>query len=220
MAKLEWDTDGTRLFEAGVKNGILALINKGTYDTPVPWNGLTSVTDSPDGAEEQPLYADGIKYGAMRSAETFGGTIECYTYPVEFRVCNGFAAVTKGAYIGQQTRNPFGFGYINNVGNDVDGIDYGERLHLIYNCTASPSEEQNQTINDSPEAKNPSFEYTSNPVAVTGFKPTSEFIVDSREVGEAVWKKVTDLVFGTESGEPKFPLPDELIALMKTNQAG
>lgn len=214
MATLVWDADGTRLFEADVYHGILSIIEKGVYTAPIAWNGLTSVTDSPDGAEETAIWADGIKYGSMLSAESFGGTIESIMFPDAFYACNGFATPVKGAHIGQQTRVPFGFGYMNRIGNDTDGIAHGEKLHLIYGCRCSPSEEQNQTINDSPENKSLSFEYKSNPVTVTGYKPTSEFVVDSTEVDEAVWKKVIDLVYGTADVEPKFPLPDELITLM------
>ena len=183
MSKLEWDKKTERLYETGVKQGVLYVQKAdGTYDNGVAWNGLTAVTENPSGAESNPLYADDIKYIDLRSAEEFGATIEAYTYPDEFAACDGSATVTAGVTIGQQVRKPFGLCYRTTLGNDSEFNDHGYKLHIIYNATASPSEKGYQTINDNPEAITFSWEITTTPVAVTGYKPTASITIDSTKV--------------------------------------
>ena len=173
MSKIIWDQTGERLYETGVNHGVLYIPTDGVYSKGVAWNGLTAVTESPSGAEATPLYADDIKYLNLVSAEDFGCTIEAYTYPKEFAECDGSASIAKGVKIGQQTRKVFGLSYRTVVGNDVDSNGHGYKLHLIYGCLASPSEKSYSTINDSPEAITFSWEVTSTPVNVSGFKPTA-----------------------------------------------
>ena len=179
MPKLTWDASGERLYETGVKQGVLYVMNSNVYGNGVAWNGLTAITESPSGAESTPLYADDIKYLDLRSTEEFGATIEAYTYPDEFAACDGSASLADGVSIGQQARTMFGLCYRTTVGNDTDGTDHGYKLHLIYGATASPSEKAYETINDSPEAITFSWEITTTPVSVTGFKPTASITIDS-----------------------------------------
>lgn len=215
MAKIVWDKIGERLYETGIKNGVLYVQDEtGAYPKGVAWNGLTSISESPSGAEATPLYADDVKYLELMSAEEFGATIECYTYPDEFAACDGSAAVTDGVIIGQQVRKPFGLCYKTTVGNDVLGNDFGYKLHLIYGAKASPSEKAYSTINDNPEAITFSYEITTTPVAVEGFKPTSTIVIDSTKVDPAGLAALEDKLFGTESEEASLPLPDEVIALV------
>ena len=187
MARLVWDSTGEHLYETGVRRGVLYLLdeNDGDYPEGVAWNGLTSVTESPSGAEATAIYADDIKYLNLYSAEEFGATIEAYTYPDEFAQCDGSATLVNGAEIGQQSRKAFGLCYRTAIGNDVAGEDFGYKLHIIYGCKASPSEKSYQTINDSPEAITFSWEVTTTPVAVTGFRPTATVIVDSTKFADA-----------------------------------
>lgn len=187
MARLVWDSTGEHLYETGVRRGVLYLLdeNDGDYPEGVAWNGLTAVTESPSGAEATAIYADDIKYLNLYSAEEFGATIEAYTYPDEFAQCDGSATLVNGAEIGQQSRKAFGLCYRTAVGNDVAGEDFGYKLHIIYGCKASPSEKSYQTINDSPEAITFSWEVTTTPVAVTGFRPTATVIVDSTKFASA-----------------------------------
>lgn len=187
MARLVWDSTGEHLYETGVRRGVLYLLdeNDGDYPEGVAWNGLTAVTESPSGAEATAIYADDIKYLNLYSAEEFGATIEAYTYPDEFAQCDGSATLVNGAEIGQQSRKAFGLCYRTAVGNDVAGEDFGYKLHIIYGCKASPSEKSYQTINDSPEAITFSWEVTTTPVAVTGFRPTATVIVDSTKFADA-----------------------------------
>ena len=186
MAALTWDDTGEHLYETGVRKGVLYLLDEDNNDYPegVAWNGLTAVTESPSGAEATKIYADDIKYLNLYSAEEFGATIEAYTYPDEFAQCDGSANITTGAQIGQQNRKVFGLCYRTAVGNDVLGEDFGYKLHIIYGCKASPSEKAYQTINDSPEAITFSWELTTTPLAVTGFKPTASVIVDSTKFAD------------------------------------
>jgi len=180
MSKLVWDKTGERLFETGVKNGVLYVQDSdGTYPKGVVWNGLTGVTESPSGAEATPLYADDTKYLNLMSAEEFGATIEAYTYPDEFATCDGSAELSDGVYIGQQSRKNFGLAYKTTLGNDVDGEAHGYKIHLIYGAVASPSEKGYQTINDSPEAITFSWEVKTTPLVVTNNKPTATVIIDS-----------------------------------------
>lgn len=217
MAKLTWDDTGKRLYETGVKMGVLYTIGEGgAYDTGVAWNGLTAVTESPSGAEATALYADDIKYLSLLSAEEFGATIEAYTYPDEFMACDGTAELATGVSIGQQARKTFGLCYRTTVGNDVDGADYGYKLHLIYGATASPSEKAYNTINDSPEAITFSWEVTTTPVSVAGMKPTASITIDSTKADAECLKKLEDILYGTSEpdGTPRLPLPDEIKTLM------
>ena len=214
MAKIVWDEVGSRLFETGVKNGVLYVQNdEGGYDKGVAWNGLTAVTESPSGAEETPLYADDIKYVVFYSAEEFGATIEAYTYPEEFEQCDGSAALADGVAIGQQNRKSFGIVYKTSVGNDVKGQDFGYKLHIIYGAKAAPSEKAYTTINDSPEAITFSWEISTTPVNVTGFKPTASVTIDSTRCDAAKLAELEGKLFGTESEEPTLLLPDEIKAI-------
>lgn len=197
--KIEWDKIGQRYYETGLDHGVLyPQANTGLYPKGVPWNGLTNVTESPEGAEATDLYADNIKYGSLRSAETFGGTIEAYTYPEEFNQCDGNVSVANGIYIGQQSRTPFGFVYRTQIGNDTSSED-GYKLHLVYGATASPSEKTRDTVNDSPEATTFSWEFDTTPVNVTGHKPTATLEVDSRKCPSAKLEKLEGILFG---GDP------------------
>lgn len=215
MSKLVWDQTGDRLYETGVKNGVLYVQGAGgTYDKGVAWNGLTAVTESPSGAEASPLYADDIKYLNLMSNEEFGATIEAYTYPEEFAECDGSASIAKGVYIGQQARKTFGLSYRTVIGNDVDSNDYGYKLHLIYGALAAPSEKAYATINDSPEAITFSWEVTTTPVNVKGFKPTASVTIDSTKVEAEKLAALEAILYGTEEKEARLPLPDEIATLM------
>ena len=215
MSKLTWDNIGERLFETGVKQGVLYPIQSdGKYTKGVAWNGLTAVTESPSGAEATPLYADDIKYLNLLSNEEFGATIEAYTYPDEFAECDGSAELATGVMIGQQKRKVFGLCYRTTIGNDVDGNDHGYKLHLIYGCLAAPSEKAYSTINDSPEAITFSWEVTTTPVNVDGFKPTSQITIDSTKADPTKLAALETVLYGAEAVEPKLPLPDEVATLM------
>ena len=216
MAKIVWDETGKRTYETGVKNGVLYILDgEGVYSKGVPWNGLTAVTESPSGAESTPMYADDMKYLELFSAEEFGATIEAYTYPEEFEQCDGSASLGKGVTIGQQDRATFGLCYKTTLGNDVKGSAYGYKLHLIYGAKAAPSEKGYQTINDSPEAITFSWEVTTTPVNVTGFKPTASLTIDSTKIEPAKLTAIETLLFGDTSAEPKLPLPDEIAGILK-----
>lgn len=215
MTKIVWDESGKRLYETGVKNGVLYIQDEtGAYAKGVAWNGLTAVTESPSGAEATPLYADDIKYLELFSAEEFGATIEAYTYPEEFEACDGSASLGTGVTIGQQDRKTFGLCYRTVLGNDVKSNEYGYKLHLIYGAKAAPSEKGYQTINDSPEAITFSWEVTTTPVNVSGFKPTASVTIDSTKIDAAKLKTIEDMLYGTESVEAKLPLPDELKTIL------
>lgn len=219
MSRIVWDKTGERYYETGVKQGVLYPIQSdGKYTKGVAWNGLTAVTESPSGAEATPLYADDIKYLNLISNEEFGCTIEAYTYPDEFAECDGSAALATGVMIGQQKRKIFGLSYRTAFGNDVDGTDHGYKLHLVYGCLAAPSEKAYATINDSPEAITFSWEVTTTPVSVTGFKPTSQITIDSTKVKAEKLTALEDILYGKDgesntATEPRLPLPDEIAAL-------
>ena len=217
MSKIVWDAIGDHIFETGVRNGVLYLKGaEGTYNTGVAWNGLTSVSESPEGAEPTDLYADDIKYLTLMSAENFKATIEAYTYPVEFEECDGSATIAKGVVIGQQPRKPFGLCYRTVIGNDTDGNEHGYKLHIVYGCQASPSEKQYSTINDSPEAITFSWEVNTTPVNVNGKKPTATLIIDSTKADKAKLTALEAILYGSEEQEPRLPLPDEIATLMTT----
>ena len=217
MSKIVWDAVGEHIFETGVRNGVLYLKDEtGAYNTGVAWNGLTSVSESPEGAEPTDLYADDIKYLSLMSAENFKATIEAYTYPVEFEECDGSATIAKGVVIGQQSRKPFGLCYRTAIGNDTDGNEHGYKLHIVYGCQASPSEKQYSTINDSPDAVTFSWEVSTTPVNVNGKKPAATLIIDSTKADKAKLTALEAILYGSEEKEPRLPLPDEIATLMTT----
>lgn len=215
MSKITWDKTGERFYETGVKNGVLYVMDSGVYGTGVAWNGLTAVTESPSGAEVNPMYADDIKYLNLLSAEEFAATVEAFTYPDEFAQCDGSAEIAPGVIIGQQKRKTFGMCYKTVLGNDTDGNDYGYKIHIIYGAVAAPSEKAYTTINDSPEAITFSWELSTTPVEVTGFKPTASLTIDSTTTTPEKMKAIEDILYGTEAEEPRLPLPDEIMELMK-----
>ena len=215
MSKIVWDQTGERLYETGVKQGVLYVQDtQGTYPKGVAWNGLTAVTESPSGAEATPLYADDIKYLNLISTEELGGTIEAYTYPDEFAECDGSASIATGVYIGQQPRKTFGMCYTTTVGNDVDSNAHGYKLHLIYGALASPSEKAYSTINDSPEAITFSWEFSTTPVNVTGFKPTANIVIDSTKTTPEKLAALEKILYGDTDVEPRLPLPNEVAQVM------
>ena len=215
MSKLVWDKTGERLYETGVKQGVLyPQAAGGTYPKGVAWNGLTNITESPSGAEATALYADDIKYLNLVSAEELGGTIEAYTYPDEFAECDGSAALTEGVFIGQQDRKTFGLCYRTTLGNDVDSNGHGYKLHLIYGALAAPSEKAYATINDSPEAITFSWEFKTTPVNVTGHKPTASLTLDSTKVSETKMAALEKVLYGDSDVEARLPLPDEVVQIL------
>lgn len=227
MPKLKWDQTGEHFYETGVKMGVLYPIQSDNkYSHGYAWNGLTAVTETPSGAEETKLFADDIKYLSLRSAEEFGGTIEAYTYPDEWMQCDGSASLLAGVVVGQQSRKTFGLCYRTSVGNDTDGNDKGYKLHLVYGCTASPSERAYSTINDSPEAITFSWEFSSTPVSIPDevgdFKPTSLLTIDTTKEGLDMdkLKDLENILYGTDgtgSGEgtvARLPLPDEVFEIL------
>ena len=217
MSKIVWDAIGEHTFETGVRNGVLYLKDaEGAYSKGVAWNGLTSVSESPEGAEPTDLYADDIKYLSLMSAENFKATIEAYTYPVEFEECDGSATIAKGVVIGQQSRKPFGLCYRTSIGNDTDGNEHGYKLHIVYGCQASPSEKQYSTINDSPDAVTFSWEVNTTPVNVTGKKPAATLTIDSTKADKSKLTALEAILYGSEQNEPRLPLPDEIVTLMGT----
>ncbi len=228
MAKLKWDQIGERFYETGVDHGVLYPQKNGEYPKGVAWNGLVSVTESPSGAEDNALYADNIKYLNLKSAEEFGATLECYTYPDEWAACNGESDLVPGVTLSQQRRNTFGLSYRTKIGNDTDGEDHGFKIHLIYGGSAAPSERSYSTVNDSPEAITFSYEITTTPVTVSGkdstgkpFKPVASITIDSTKVEADKIVALEAILYGTEatteSGgteipgtDARLPLPDEL----------
>ena len=217
MPKLTWDDTGKRLYELGVDHGVLYVQDPtGTYPTGVAWNGLVSVTESPSGAESNPQYADNIKYIDLISAEEFGGTIEAFTYPDEFGVCDGTASPSTGLVLGQQTRKRFGMSYRTKIGNDVDQMDHGYKIHLIYGALAAPSEKAYASINDSPEAITFSWEFSTIPVALTTgtYKPVASLTIDSTKVNPAKLALLEDELYGDATNPANLPLPDEIITML------
>lgn len=230
MFALEWDKVGEKTYEMGVDRGVLYLQDdEGAYTSGEVWNGLINVTESPSGAEANDLYADNIKYASMRSAETFGATIEAYAYPITFERCDGTAEIAKGVKIGQQRRIPFGLSYRTQVGNDTaTEKDDGYKIHLVYGCTASPSEKAYGTINESPEAITFSWELSTVAVNVPGFKPTATVTIDSMAVGPDKLAQIEAILYGTPAStiagtgttdeiKPRLPLPEELMKILGDN---
>ena len=213
---IEWDAVGKRYYENGTDRGVLyPMDTTGAYTKGVAWNGLTAVTESPEGAEATDLYADNGKYATLRSTETFGCTIEAYTYPDEFAECDGSVQIAKGVFAGQQERKGFGFSYRTNIGNDTaTTADDGYKIHIVYGCTASPSEKSYATVNDSPDAITFSWEVKTTPVNVAGYKPTATLVIDTRFADAANVAKLEKLLYGDETTDPKLPTPQEVITLM------
>lgn len=221
MAAITWDATGERLFETGVDHGVLYPISSsGTYDNGVAWNGLSAITESPSGAEATAVWADNIKYVNLLSAEEFGATVEAYTYPDEFAICDGSAELVDGVIVGQQARKVFGLCYRTKIGNDVDGNDHGYKLHIIYGAQASPSEKAYNTINDSPEAISFSWELTTTPVNVTGMNATSYLVIDSTKCDAEKLTALEKILYGSAEPDtaPRLPLPDEIKTLMTPSE--
>lgn len=228
MSKIKWDQTGERFYRTGVDHGVLYPQKNGAYPKGVAWNGLTTVTETPSGAEDNPLYADNMKYLNIKSAEELGLTIECYFYPDEWAECNGESDLAEGVRLGQQRRNTFGFSYRTKLGNDTEGEDYGFEIHLVYGCSAAPSEQSNATINDSPEPATFSYEVSTTPVNVSGvgpdgkpYKPVASITIDSTKIDAAKLAELEKILYGsdgtgdTDTGtDPRLPLPDELKTLL------
>lgn len=214
MAPLTWDDVGEKVYETGVDHGVLYLPDTdGVYNTGVAWNGLTTVTESPTGAAPSAQYADNIKYLNLISAEEFGGTIEAFTYPEEFAACDGTELPAPGVAVGQQTRRSFGMSYRTKVGNDVDGMDHGYKLHLLYGALAAPSQKAYATVNDSPAAIAFSWDVSTTPVPVTDYKPTSLIVIDSTVVDPTDLASLEDLLYGAGAIAAALPMPDAVIEL-------
>lgn len=218
--KIVWDATGERIYETGVDHGVLYIPSAGVYDDGVAWNGLTTVTESPSGAETSPVYADNIKYLNLTSVEQFGGTIEAFTFPDEFYQFDGGALVKGGIVIGQQARPKFGLSYRSRIGNDVEGDDLGYKLHLVWGAQAAPSERAYTTVNDSPAAIAFSWQFTTIPVEVEGLKPTALMTIDSTKVVGAELAALEVILYGTTGGtpvDPMLPMPDDVLALFPTS---
>lgn len=215
MTVLEWDKVTERIFEAGVDRGVLYLPNNtGVYDKGYAWNGLVSATESPSGAESNKQYANNSVYVNLVSAEEFSATLEAFTYPEEFAECDGTAVPTAGVYVGQQRRKSFGLAYRSRIGNDVDGTDFGYKLHLIYGALAAPTEKAYTTINDSPEAATFSWDLSTTPVEVGGgLKPTATLTIDSTKVSAQKLADLENLLYGTSGVDPQLPTPAAVIAM-------
>lgn len=219
MSKLVWDKAGEHFYETGVDRGVLFPTLNGAYTKGVVWNGLTSVSENPSGADSSAQYADNIKYLNLIAAEEFGATIEAFTYPDEFAACDGSAEPVRGVRIGQQTRKPFGFSYRTLVGNDLESTEYGYQIHIVYGATASPSSRDYNTVNDSPEAITFSWEVTTTPVEVTGYKPTATLVIESQKVSLKALQALEDILYGTTDTEPRLPMPDEVFKIINDNSA-
>lgn len=219
MSRLIWDAIGEKFYEMGTKMGVLYPMKEdGSYENGVAWNGLTAVTESPSGAEETKLYADDIKYASLRSAEEYAYTIEAYTYPEEWEPCDGSAQVATGVTIGQQKRKGFGFSWVTTVGNDVSD-EVGKKIHIAWNSTASPSEKSYASINDSPDAITFSWECSTSPVNVSGFRPTSHMEIDCSKLKADTVKAIEGKLWGTENADATLPTPAEIITLVTTSKA-
>ena len=220
MSKLVWDVVGERNYETGVSKGVLYPMVSGAYPKGVAWSGLTTVTETASGAEATPLYADNIKYLNLMSVEELGGTIEAYTAPDEFGACDGTAELTTGVSIGQQPRQTFGLAYQTILGNDTENNKHGYKIHLIYGALASPTERSYATVNDSPEAMTMSWEFSTTPVSVTGFEPTSLVVIDSTKVDAEKLAAFEAIIYGSDDVEARLPLPDEVATLLGNQVAG
>ena len=218
MARLNWDATGERAYEMGTKNGVLyPMNNAGGYEEGVAWNGLTALTESPSGAEETKLWADDIKYASLRSAEEYGFTIEAYTYPDEWEPCDGSAQVATGVTIGQQKRKGFGFSWVTTVGNDISD-EAGQKIHVVWGATASPSEKSYATVNDNPDAITFSWECTTTPVNATGHRATAHMEINCMKLKEKTVKLIEDKLWGNDTDKATLPTPDELIKLIEDGE--
>lgn len=218
--RIKWHQIGERLYETGVDQGVLFPMDENnSYAKGVAWNGLSAVNESPSGGEPNAVWADNIKYLNLMSAEDFGATVEAYTYPPEFEACNGCAEIAPGVTIAQQSRKKFGLSYRTLLGNDVVGTEYGYKIHLVYGAQASPSEKNNQTVNDSPEASSMSWELSTTPVEVAGYKPTAHLVIDSTKTTKEKLAALEALLYGTEDAEPTLPMPEKVIEMMKADTA-
>lgn len=223
MAKLVWDQIGERLYETGVDRGVIYPIVGGAYTNGEAWNGLSAIKESPSGAEPTPLYANNHKYIDLMSAEEFGFTLEAFTYPKAFAKCNGEAEATTGVHVTQQARQPFGLTYRSLIGNDVKKNAYGYKLHLVYGAMASPAEKAHDTVNKDPNVEPMSWECTTTAVDVAGFEPTAHIVIDSTTVDATKLKELEEILYGkdptseeaADGKEPRLPLPDEVVSLMK-----
>lgn len=216
MAKLQWDQTGERLYETGVSRGVLfTQAPNGTYETGVPWNGLISVSKTPEGGEDNPLYADNMKYISLTSAENLNGSISAYTYPDEFEACDGSQEVNPGVFVGQQTRVPFALAYITIVGNDTQGNGYGEKLHIVYNAKVSPSERSYESVNADPSAITFSWDFTTTPVDLNdvGLNASAGIVIEKNTVGITVWNSIIDSIHGAAATESTLLSIQEIIAL-------
>lgn len=220
MSKIEWNVAGSREFETGVDRGVFYPQVGGKYEGGVAWDGLISVTESPSGAEATKLYASNGVHAILLSNEEYGATIEAYMYPDEFAECNGEATVIAGVKVGQQTRKSFGFCYRTLIGNDLDGTNAGYKIHLVYGAVASPSERTHNTVNDSPEAESMSWEISTTPVEVPGYKATATFELDSTKMDAEKLAAVEAVLYGTEENAAKMPLPAELFTLLGVAEEG
>jgi hypothetical protein len=219
MSKLLWDQTGERLYETGVSRGVLfTQASNGTYANGVPWNGLISVSKTPDGGEDNPIYADNMKYISLTSSENLNGSISAYTYPDEFEACDGSQEVNPGVYVGQQPRVPFALAYITIVGNDTQGNGYGEKLHVIYNAKVSPSERSYETVNADPSAITFSWDFSTTPVDLNdvGLDASAGIVIDKNTVGLTVWNLILDEIHGGVDTESTLPTIQELITMTTT----
>ena len=212
--KLVWNESGKKLFETGVSECALYVMNSGAYGEGVAWEGVTKVSEAPSGAEPTKLYAGNTVYATLMSKEEYGATIETYMYPDEFKVCNGEAAVAKGVSIGQQERSMFGMVYKTLIGSDTDGNDHGYKLHIVYGCVVKPSSKDHETVNDSPSASTMSFEIATTPVNITGKKPTATLEIDSTTADKTCLEALEAKLFGTETEAPTLLTPDEIVTIM------
>lgn len=213
MAALTWDEIGSRFFETGVKKGVLYPLENGVYSNGYAWNGITAINEQSDGAEVSAQYADNIKYLNLVSEEQYKATIEAFTYPDEFAVCDGSAEIATGVSVRQQKRKPFGLSYVTQLGNDTDGADYGYKIHLVYNALAAPTDRGYSTINDTPEAMSLSWEISTTPVEVAGHRPTSTIVIDSTKVDATKLASLETILYGSANQSPRLPLPAEIITL-------
>lgn len=222
MSKLVWDQIGERKYETGVDRGVIYPQEAGAYPKGAAWNGLSAVTESPSGAEPTPLYANNHKYVELMSTEEFGGTIEAYMYPDEFAECDGLKEVegVPGAYVAQQTRKPFGFTYRTILGNDTEKNKHGYKLHIVYGAMATPSEKAYNTVNEDPEVEPMSWEFSTTPVEIEGYDPTSHLVFDSTKVDADKLAALEAVLYGSESEEARLPLPSELVTIMGGTDAG
>lgn len=219
MAKLEWDKTGEHFYETGVEQVALYVQKNGVYSKGVAWSGVSAINENPSGGENSDVYADDQKYLTLQSIEKYGATIEAYQYPEEFEECDGSKEIATGVYIGQQKRSVFGLAYITKIGNDTDGDEAGEKLHLVYGAQAQPSDRSNKTMNESPEADTMSWEISTTPVKVEGYKATSTIVIDSRKADPTKYASFKKKVYG-DTSDAELPLPADVITHFGTLPVG